>query len=169
MLIPGALHLIAGLTAYAAIIGTTLDLSGAADIDGILTVGGQVNAKLRETKLVRRTTDTTDERWFHMIEDGDVGNSTNRKAIIIAPCDGKITRVSLYPSTAGGSTIVRVDKNGVTQSSKTKTTSADTVTHFDFSAASFSKGDLVSVSTDPSTAMGNTSATITIEWDWSTA
>ena len=168
-MIPGVLHLIAGLVAYAVITGTELDINGPADISGILTVGGQVNAKLRETKVVRRTTTGTAERWFAVIEDGDRGSATDRRAIIIAPCDGQVPRVSLRPQSAGGGTIVRVDVNGVTVDADTETTAADTVTHFDFTEATFSKGDYISVSTEPAANMGNVPGTIVIEWDWSTA
>jgi hypothetical protein len=150
-------------------VGKTFSFPGALDIDGILTVGGQVNAKLRETKLVRRTTAGTAERWFSVVSDGDEVSALARKAIIICPADGSIKRLTLRPQSAGGSTTVKIYVDGVEVDSKTETTAADTVVHFDFtSAASWSKGACVSVSIQPTNNMGNAPGTLVIEWDWRT-
>lgn len=149
--------------------GKEIRFPGPVNIVGILTVGGQVNAKLRETKLVRRTTAGTTERWFSVVSDGDEVSALARKAIIICPADGAIKRLTLRPQAAGGSTEVRIYVDGVEVDSKTKTTAADTVVHFSFSSAAvFSKGDCVSVSIEPTANMGNAPGTIVIEWDWRT-
>jgi hypothetical protein len=149
--------------------GKAIRFSNGAVFNGALLVTGQVNAKLRETKAVCRTTNDITERWFNWTSVGDTATSLSPFATLIAPADGKITRVTIRPATAGGTTVVRIDVNGVTVDTDSETTSAGTVTHFDFSAGTFSKGDRISVSTDPATAMGTTPGTITIEWDWSTA
>jgi hypothetical protein len=121
--------------------GKAISFSNGAVFNGVLLVTGQVNAKLRETKLVRRTTAGTTERWFSVVSDGDEVSALARKAIIICPADGAIKRLTLRPQAAGGSTEVRIYVDGVEVDSKTKTTAADTVVHFSFSSgAVFSKG-----------------------------
>lgn len=130
---------------------------------------GPVAAKIGETKYVRRTTAGVTERWFRLGDDGDVNSSTDTQVTFIAPVGGKVVRVTLRPTTAGNSTTVRVDVNGVTVEAKVENTAAGTVTHFDFTAlAVFSKGDRVSVSTEPAADMGNTPGTVVFEQDWST-
>jgi hypothetical protein len=132
-----------------------------------LQIPGDLDAKLRDTKYVRRLTAGISERWFQMDGDGDTAASTSEQAIMIAPTDGKVICISVRPTTAGNSTVAKMYANGVEIDSKTETTSALTVTHFIFAAAVFSKGDIVSISTTPANSMGNTPGNIVYEWDWS--
>lgn len=147
---------------------TAISGSSSTWVGAELQIPGDLDAKLRDTKYVRRLTAGIAERWFQMDGDGDTATATAEQAIMIAPVDGRVICISLRPTTAGNSTVVKMYADGAEVDSKTETTSALTVTHFVFSAAKFSQGEIVSISTQPANSMGNTPGNIVFEWDWST-
>jgi len=88
----------------------------------------------------------------------------------IAPHDGEVKTVMVWPWSDCGSTVVGFHKNGNTTATETDTQSAgsQTATTFSFSSSSFSKGDRIHISFDPTNASGVTHVTLSLELDTST-
>jgi len=95
------------------------------------------------------------------------GTSITNQRHWIAPFDGELKRVMLYSTTDGGVTIVGFHKNKNTTAQDTDTVDMDATTTATFNfSSSFSAGDQLSISVDPTSGMN--SVNVTCVWLYNT-
>ena len=95
------------------------------------------------------------------------GPSINYIRQFIAPFSGELKRVLVYAENNPGSTVVKLWKNGAEQDTDTETMSATTTATFNFSS-SFSSGDLLSISIDPTLSPQDVNTTCVWVYDTTT-
>lgn len=159
----GGLDLGASATRYAAVYAQTFNASEG--VTGIL---------YREMSLAYEDGSST-SLHYAPIKGSLLSSSTNNAAgyWFIAPYDGQLIEVLALGETGGagptpGSTIIGLHKNfsGTAADTDTQNMSSNTTVYtFEFSTATFSKGDRISISVDPTNAPQRLSLTLKMTMD----
>jgi hypothetical protein len=142
----------------------------------------QINAKQRDIKLARYNTDSTNLRFIRWVTTG-VNNNTEASgsSCLIVPKNGTLESIQIRTKSISNSTAIGFHRVGngvgipIDQSNftliETQTlniTSENTVFTANFSNASFTTGDIIGVSVNPTNATDDVLMTIILIFDWNT-
>jgi hypothetical protein len=140
----------------------------------------QVNAKLRDVKFAYYSYDGTDSRFIRFNTTGVGGNeNAQANAVIVAPVDGQLLSVSIRSKNAAGQTniVFHRQSNGfVLPNTPSNFTSIETQqVNIDatnstfiatFSSSTFTAGQILGISVNPTSATEDVSITAVFMYDW---
>ena len=154
-------------------IGTTSP-DTALHVDGDIKATGGVNAKLRHINTAKyNSTDNSQQyvRWDAAGSNGTPG--VNNK--FVAPCDGELLSVTIRSTTAANGTNIAFHKasNGTANLNTTATetvgidiASNNTTYQATFSSSTFSAGEILGISINPSSTPNDVNITCVWLFDW---
>jgi hypothetical protein len=134
----------------------------------------QINAKLRHINTAKFSSTDTSQRYVRWDAAGSNGTpGVNNK--FIAPCDGSLISVTIRATSAANGTNIAFHKaaSGTANLNTTATetigvdmSAANTAYQATFSSSSFSAGDILGVSVDPSSQPNDVNVTCVWLFDW---
>lgn len=140
----------------------------------------QINAKQRDIKIARYNTDSTALRFIRWVTTGVNSNTeASGSSCLIAPKNGTLDSVHIRTKSISNSTAIGFHKVGnnvgipIAQSNftliETQTvniTAGNTVFTVSFSNASFTAGDIIGISVNPTNSTDDVLMTIVLTFDW---
>lgn len=142
----------------------------------------QINAKQRDVKLSKYTENGSNLRFIRFNSTGVAGNTfCGQNSILVAPADGSLLSLVIRCKSAAGNTNITFHKAGdgfalpsngtdnVMPTIETETVNIDTVNKafvVNFSSSTFSAGEILGVSVDPTNAPDDVNITTVWLFDW---
>ena len=143
-------------------------------VDGDIKATGNVNAKLRHINTAKFSSTDASQRYVRWDAAGSNGSpGVNNK--FIAPCDGSLVSVTIRCTSAGNGTNIAFHKasSGTANLNTTATetigvdiASDNTAYQATFSSSTFSAGDILGISIDPSSTPNDVNITCVWLFDW---
>ena len=142
----------------------------------------QINSKQRDIKIARYNTDSTDLRFIRWVTTGVNNNSeASGSSCFIVPKSGTLDSVQIRTKSVANSTAIGFHRVGNTvgipidasnftliETQTINISSENTVFTATFSSATFSTGDIIGVSVNPTNATDDVLMTIVLSFDWNT-
>jgi len=143
-------------------------------VDGDIKATGRINAKQRFINTAKYTESSTDQKYVRWDAAGSNGApGVNNK--FLAPCDGELLSVTIRAtSVANGTNIAfHTASNGTENLNTTAVetvgvdmSAANTTYQAQFSGSTFSAGDILGISLDPTNGFGNVNIACVWLFDW---
>tara|TARA_Y100000592_G_C5389150_1_gene277356 strand:- start:95 stop:967 length:873 start_codon:yes stop_codon:yes gene_type:complete len=154
-------------------IGTTSP-DTALHVDGDLKATGRINAKQRFINTAKYTESSADQKYVRWDAAGSNGTpGVNNK--FLAPCDGELLSVTIRATSAANGTNIAFHKasNGTENLNTTAVetvgvdmSAANTTYQAQFSSSTFSAGEILGISLNPTNGFGNVNITCVWLFDW---
>ena len=140
----------------------------------------QIYSKQRDIKIARYNTDNTNTRFIRWVTTG-VNNNTEASgsSCLIVPKDGTLDSVHIRTKSISNSTDIRFHRVGNTvgipialsnfttiETQTVNINASNTVFVANFSSSTFSAGDIIGISVDPTNATDDVLMTIVLTFDW---
>jgi len=143
-------------------------------VDGDIKATGKINAKQRFINTAKYTESSSDQKYVRWDAAGSNGTpGVNNK--FLAPCDGELLSVTIRATAAANGTNIAFHKasNGTEDLNTTAVetvgvdmSAANTAYQATFSSSTFSAGEILGISLNPTNGFGNVNITCVWLFDW---
>ena len=143
-------------------------------VDGDIKATGKINAKQRFINTAKYTESSSDQKYVRWDAAGSNGSpGVNNK--FLAPCDGELLSVTIRATAAANGTNIAFHKasNGTENLNTTAVetvgvdmSAANTTYQATFSSSTFSAGEILGISLNPTNGFGNVNITCVWLFDW---
>jgi len=143
-------------------------------VDGDLKATGRINAKQRFINTAKYTESSSDQKYVRWDAAGSNGTpGVNNK--FLAPCDGELLSVTIRATAVANGTNIAFHKasNGTENLNTTAIetvgvdmSAANTTYQAQFSGSTFSAGEILGISLNPTNGFGNVNITCVWLFDW---